>query len=179
MILDQRDAVGLTLFGEDTVSMPPSTSPARMKELIHHLETAEARGEHTVAKALAQFAEKGGRRKVLVVISDFLEEEDELLRSLRHISRRRHDVLLVHLVDPAEASLPYADRTSFTGLEGERELRVQPARLRAAYVQEMKLHVRAIRNSAHELQMDYLPILTDRSLGEILAAYLMSRRGRK
>ncbi|MDZ7816969.1 MAG: DUF58 domain-containing protein [Planctomycetota bacterium] len=179
LILDQRDAVGLNIFGDEPVSMPPSTSPARMRELIHHLETAEPGGEATVAEALTLFAEKGGRRKVLVVISDFMEDENELLKSLRYVSRRRHDVLLVHLVDPAEASLPYADLTSFAGLEGEKELRVHPARLRAAYVREMKLHVRAIRNSARELRMDYLPILTDRSLGEILAAYLVSRRGRK
>ncbi len=180
LVLQQRDAVGLRIFGGSDVNLTPSSSPARRKELIHHLEVAVASGDSSLASVLFQIAERGGRRKVVVVLSDFLEvDEQDLLRSLRLLSGRKHDVLLFHVFDPAEASFPFADFTSFAGLEGEGILRIEPRRLRAAYIDELNRHAAMIRNAARESRMDYLPVVTDKSLGEILSAYLVSRSAKK
>ena len=137
------------------------------------------RSTSAVGAALSALAERGGRRRVIVVISDFLDEEEPLLQGLRLLHRSHHDVLLVHLLDPAEVRYPFTEMTSFEGLEGEGTVKVQPDRLRQAYYEELKRHVALVRNSAREMRMDHLPIVTNRGLGEILAAYLVSRRSRK
>ncbi|GAB4155546.1 MAG: DUF58 domain-containing protein [Planctomycetota bacterium] len=179
LILLQRDSVGLCIVSQNETNLAPSSSTARIKELIHLLENAEPTGASSIGKALSGLSERSGRRKVIVVISDFLDEEQSLLHGLRLLHRSRHDVLLVHLLDPAEVTFPFNDMTSFQGLENEGTLKIQPGRLRVAYLQELKRHVSMVRNAARELKMDYLPMVTSQSLGEILSAYLVTRRARK
>ncbi|MFA4987228.1 MAG: DUF58 domain-containing protein [Candidatus Brocadiia bacterium] len=175
LILQQRDGVGLRIFGGYEASVNPSSSPARLRELLHHLEIANGSGPAKLGTALAGLAEWGGRRKVAVVISDFLDDEAEILRGLRTLHRRHFDTLLVHLTDPQEAEFPFTDYTDFRGMEGEGGVKVEPGMLRVAYLEELERHTSAVRNAAREMNMDYLPLVTDRNLGEVLSAYLQTR----
>ena len=179
LVLQQSDAFGLVIFGNQPVNLTPSSSPARLKEMLHHIEEAQPGGGSSVGRELFGLAERSGRRKVIIVLSDFLDSNESLMRSLRLLYGRRHDILLVHLLDPAEIAFPYTENTVFEGFEGEGRLRIEPGRIKKTYFEELKNHVKSVRNAAREMRMDHLLIVTDSSLAEILSAYLLSRSARK
>jgi len=179
LVIRQRDAVGLHVLGSSGTVLQPSTSPSRLKEVLHYLEQAAPGGKTALAEELFSVAERRGRRKVVVVLSDFVEEEDALFRALGLLGSGRHDVLLVHLLDPAEVAFPFRDFSAFEGLEGEGVLRVEPSMLRQVYLEELNRHSLLLKNTAAEMNMDYLPLVTDRSLAEVLSAYLVSRSARR
>ena len=52
---------------------------------------------------------------------------------LKHFRHRRHEVIVFHILDPAELEFPFRDTTLFKGLEGLPEILTDPHALKRAY----------------------------------------------
>ena len=56
-----------------------------------------------------------------------------MLAGLKHFRHRRHDVIVLHVLDPAEIDFPFQHVTMFKGLEALGEVVTEPRSLQAAY----------------------------------------------
>ena len=73
-------------------------------------------------------------RAHLLMASDFLDHQENIQTFLRHLAALPVRAHLLQISDPAEASLPYAGRVLFTGLEGEAPVELSEASdIRPAY----------------------------------------------
>ncbi|MFT8892057.1 MAG: DUF58 domain-containing protein [Acetobacter papayae] len=73
-------------------------------------------------------------RAHLLIASDFLGPQEDIQSFLRHLAALPVRAHLLAVRDPAEASLPYAGRVLFTGLEGEQPVELsETTDIRAAY----------------------------------------------
>ena len=59
-----------------------------------------------------------------------------MMAGLKHFRHRRHEVILMHVLDPAELDFPFQQTTLFRGLEQLPEVLVEPRALRKAYLDE-------------------------------------------
>jgi len=180
VITQQRDAVGLSTF--DTKLHPtlrPQSTTQQLRELCRELEQTPAGGESDIGAILQEFGERQVRRGVVVLISDFFDDFATLERGLRHLSFRKHDVILVQVIDPAEASFPFQEPTLFQGLEAWGPKATDPRGLRRAYLDEFQRHLGRLRGLARELRFDYLLLPTDRPVGTSLAALFALRQQRR
>ncbi len=180
IVIQQRDAVGLSTF--DTALHPalrPQSTTQQLRELCRVLEQAAPVGESNIGAMLQEFAERQVRRGVVILISDFFDDFDSLERGLRHLSFRRHDVVLVQIIDPAEASFPFQEPTLFQGLEAWGPRAVDPRALKRAYLEEFERHLGRLRGLARELRFDALLLPTDRPVGTSLAALFSQRTQRR
>lgn len=173
LALRQGDATGLVAFGSETTEeLPPRATSTHLLEILRRLVGLRADGPTRLAKALDGFAQSRRRRSVVVVLSDLFDPDPGLAAALRRLSARRHDVTVLHLLDPAELTFPYESPALFSSLEDERRLFVHPRTLRAAYVAEMERYLEQTRRLCTEAQIDYHRIETStppaRSLGEFL-----------
>lgn len=180
VVIQQRDAVGLSTF--DTSLHPalrPQSTTQQLRELCRVLEQTPAQGDSNIGAMLQEFAERQVRRGVVILISDFFDDFDSLERGLRHLSFRRHDVILVQIIDPAEAAFPFQEPTLFQGLEAWGPRAVDPRALRRAYLEEFERHLSRLRGLARELRFDSLLLPTDRAVGTSLAALFSQRTQRR
>jgi uncharacterized protein (DUF58 family) len=176
MVLQQQDSVGLATF-DDRVQryLRPSGQPSHLKELFHVMDAQPARHKSDLGSILHDLAERFKRRGIVVVISDFFDEPERILTGLRHFRHRRHEVIVFHVLDPAELDFPFRQVTMFQGLEGAGEILADPVSLRQAYHDEIGKFLDALRKGCQIADIDYIPLRTDMPLDTALSAYLATR----
>jgi uncharacterized protein (DUF58 family) len=179
LVLQQQDGVGLTTFDSEVRALiRPSAHPTHLKAMLHAMETTPTAAKTSLGPILHDLAERFKKRGVVVVLSDMFDDVASLVAGLKHLRHRRHEVILFHVLDPAEEDFPFRSLTMFKGLEGLPELLVDPQALRKAYLEEFQHFVREVKNGCHARQIDYVPLRTDRPLDLALSTYLAARRNR-
>ncbi len=183
MIVHQQDAVGLATFDKSIGHfLRPGSTPAQLRQLCELLDHSPAGGETSIGPILHDLAERIKRRGLVVILSDLFDDPESLLLGLKHFRHRRHDVVLMHVVDPAEQDFPFVDPTLFKGLEGLGDQLTEPRSLKVAYLREFNSFLTAVRGGARDLHMDYVLLRTDQPLEIALHEFLarrMHRAGRR
>jgi uncharacterized protein (DUF58 family) len=176
LVLHQQDSVGLVAFDSEIRSLVrASSNPSHLKEILHVMEGASAERKTSIGPILHDLAERIKRRGIMIVLSDLFDNLDSLTTGLKHLRHRRHEVILMHVLDPAEIDFPFDQVTLFHGLEGLSDVLVDPAAIRKAYLTEFARYVRRLQTACRAQAIDYVPMRTDQSLEVVLASYLASR----
>lgn len=179
LVLKQQDAVGLATFDQGVRNfIRPSSQPSHFKQLCHIMEQSPAMGETSMGPIFHDIAERIKKRGLILVISDFFDDVASMLMGLKHFRHRRHEVLLMQVIDPAEQDFPFRDPTLFKGLENWPETMTDPRSLKSAYQREFEAFLLEFRRGCRELQMDYLLLRTDQPLDVALSSFLSSRSNR-
>lgn len=179
LIIHQQDAAGLATFDSSVGHiLRPGSTPAQLRQLCHLLDETQPGGETSIGPILHDLAERIKRRGLVVILSDFFDDPATLLLGLKHFRHRRHDVVLLQIIDPAEQDFPFIDPTLFKGLEGLGDQHTEPRSLKAAYQREFEEFLREIRGGARDMRMDYVLLRTDQPL-EVALHEFLSRRMHK
>jgi uncharacterized protein (DUF58 family) len=172
----QRDAVGLTAFDEKIVSMLPSSSRAgHLRATLLTLDRLTPGRTTNVSKPLHQLADSLSRRGMVVLISDLLDDPDEVIRGLKHFQFRGTDVIVFHVLDPDEIDFPFERVTRFEDLETSEEVSAVPGAVRSHYVREMSTLIDRYRRDLGAAGIDYQLLRTSHPLELALMAYLSTR----
>jgi uncharacterized protein (DUF58 family) len=114
-------------------------------------------------------------RSLVCLISDLFDDPAHLESGLARLAYRRHDVILMQVMDDAELNFPFRSPSDFIGLEAEGRLPLDPASLRKAYLKVVDEHLRAIERSARKHRFDHVLLNTAEPLGPALSHYLAKR----
>lgn len=177
LALHQRDAVGLTMFDQEIAHfVRPSSSPTQLKQLVQVMEQSTAARKTRTGPIFHELAERLGRRGLVVILSDLFDDVEPLLAGLKHLRHRKHDVILFHIMDPAEVDFPFQQVTMFKGLEALGNVVADPRGLQAAYQHEVQNFIKQIRAGCRDHQIDYLLARTDQPVDAVLTAFLSARK---
>ena len=170
----QRDRVGLVTFDRDIVDwVPPSTR--HLELILHSLARAKPGNPGTLRDPLIQVGENLHSRGIILLISDFYEEPQQVIESVRHLRARGHDVIVFHVLDPAELDFPYESPASFQDLESGTMVPVVPDELAAEYRQLIGEHTSELERLFTGSRIDYTLVDTSKPLDFALFRYLSSR----
>ena len=181
LVIQQQDKVGLVASGDPRVEtlVPPRARSNHLHDLLSVLDGVIRKGgtgDESPAAALARIAELSRRRKALIVLAtDLFDPDDATLAALATLRAQRHDVSVLHLLDPHELSFPYEGLTQFESLENEHKLLVNPAAVRKEYLDRMAAFLARCRTSLAAAGVDYHLISTDRALERTLLDLLVTR----
>ncbi len=179
MIQQQSDAVGLNLFNEAVVrSLPPKNTRANLGHILTSLEEASPTAKTRVGGVLRELAGTLRSRGLVMVFSDLFDDPDEVLKGLRELGQRGHDVVVFHIFDRDELEFPFERMTLFEGMEELPELLVDPRSLRDAYLEEIGAFQDRIRRGCLSQRIDYVKLVNSRSLDVVLSSYLAARAAR-
>ncbi|MFC1671703.1 DUF58 domain-containing protein [Planctomycetota bacterium] len=176
LMLRQQDLVGLLTF-DSTVRryIPPRCSPPHLRVIMNELEDTEPGSETDVARVFNDFAERIRRRGLIVVISDFFDDTDNILKALQHFRHRKHEVIVFHLLDPQELEFPFERMTLFDDLEGPRRLVVDPKTVRTEYMNQLDGYMKRVMKGCRDQKVDYVRVHTEVPFDEVLVRYLSLR----
>jgi uncharacterized protein (DUF58 family) len=179
LVLQQQDSVGLAVF-DDVVRryLKPAGQPSHLKELIHVMDRLPGRGKSDMGAVFHDLAERFKKRGVVAIFSDFFDDVPRILAGLKHFRHRRHEVIVFHVLDPAELEFPFRSTTLFKGLEGLPEILTEPYALRRAYQSEVSTFLDEMKKGCRSVDIDYVPLRTDEELDIALTGYLASRASR-
>lgn len=177
LVIRQQDAVGLATFDRAIGKLlRPASTPMHLRQLCTMLEQAESKGESAIGPILHELAERFKRRGLVIILSDFFDDPESVLLGLKHFHHRRHDVLLLQVIDPAEEDFPFAEPMLFHGLENWPDEMTDPRPLAAAYRAEFAAFTRTLQSGARDLKMDYHLVRTDQPFEASLFNVLSRRR---
>ncbi|MBN1962241.1 MAG: DUF58 domain-containing protein [Deltaproteobacteria bacterium] len=179
LALRQGDAAGLFAFADKvSVELLPRAASTHLLEILSHLVRLKAEGPTQVGACLNRFAQSRRRRRVIFIISDLFDADPSLFTALRHLAARRHDITLLHIMDPAEINFHFENPSIFASLEDERRLFVHPRTLRNAYLNEMKKFLNKTEQLCNEARIDYHHIITSTPPEQTLTQILHKREAR-
>ena len=170
----QRDRVGLATFDHEIVDyVPPSTRHLQL--ILHTLARAEPGRPGMLRDPLMRLGDNLHHRGILLVISDFYEEPEQVIDSVRHLRARGHDVIVFHLLDPAELEFPFESAASFRDMESAEMIPIVPDELVAEYRARISEHTRELTRLFTGSRIDYSVLDTSKPLDYALFQYLSSR----
>jgi uncharacterized protein (DUF58 family) len=170
----QRDRVGIVTFDNDVVTYVPA-SAKHFNVLLHTLDRAKAERPGRMLEPLKNIAEHFRRKSILALISDFYEDPDDLLEALKPYRVLGNDLVVFHVLDPAELDFPYTDASRFEDLETGEEVPVVPESFAEQYRKLMREHIEALTTKFSEARIDYVLLNTEKPLDDALFHYLGNR----
>ena len=176
-IKNQRDAAGLIVFDDEVREyVRPSTRQGQLARLFAGLEQAEPRARTDFGKPLQHFQELLHRRGIAIVISDFYEEPEKIVRAIEPLRFHGNDVVLFHILDPEEIRPVLKGPALLVDLETDQQIEVIPEYTKTTYRAKMEAHIEQLRSRTRGGGMDYRLLVTDQPLDEALREYLSLRQ---
>ncbi|HUL44906.1 MAG TPA: DUF58 domain-containing protein [Bacteroidota bacterium] len=176
LMVQQRDAVGLTIYDEQVrVSMPPHSTKTYLREILRQLETLTAANKTSTANSLHHIAEQIKRRGLVIILSDLFDQPHDVVSALRHFRHKKNEVIVMQILDPLERSFAFGGEALFKDLETAEEVMTQPWHIEKAYREEMKNFVERYKRECHENNIDYVLLDTGTPFDVALIEYLHKR----
>lgn len=177
LLIRQQDSVGLLTFDEDVVKfLPPQSSLMQLNRIWQQLEATEPGQKTAIPKILRNLAASLKRRGLIILISDLLDDPEEILHGLGHFRLRKCEVIVFHILDRAELDFPYRGYLCFEELESERRMNIHSRAVRSAYLKSLGDYLGKIRQGCFRSNLDYLLWPTDEPLERFLYQFLLRRQ---
>ena len=175
-MMTQRDATGLVLFDTEIRTLLPARSrTAHLHRMLAELENLQPGGSTRSGKPFHDLAEGVKKRGLIVLISDLLDEPDDVLSGLQHFKFLGNDVIVFHIVDPAELEFQFDQITEFVDPETDERVLTAPQSVRPHYLSEMDEFYGRYRQGCADLNVDYTLFDTSMPLELALSEYLYKR----
>jgi uncharacterized protein (DUF58 family) len=179
LMIHQQDPVGLITFDQRVRdSLAPKSKRKQLGNLLSHLARLKPTGQTDIGQSLTQIAAMLRHRSLVMVFSDLLTDPEPVLRSLRVLRHRGHDVILFHILDEAEVQFPFEGVVELEEPETQERLQVDATHYRTAYAAELEAFRAAYRQECFQTGVDFVEVDTSMQFDKALMEYLIRRRDR-
>ncbi len=179
LILLQRDAAALAIFDTKVESFKPRTDNlSTIHDLLRTLAGFEPNQKTNIATVLHEMAIQVRRKGIIILISDFFDEVDDVLQGIQHLRFQGSEVIVFHVLDPYELEFPFKGVVEFLGLEGAEKFLTKPAELRKSYLAEVNAFTEKLRGGCERNGCNYVLVNTATPWAEVLSSYLATRQHR-
>jgi len=176
LMLKQQDSVGLITFSNRIEKMiPPKSAHDHLFAILKELEDRRPEGETSAASVLQEIAASLKRRGLIILISDLLDNQEEVVRGLKQLRSRGSDIMVFHLLDRDELQFPFKEPSLFQDMEEDLKLLADPHVIRSAYLDTIHLLIETYREACASYLIDYSLFDTSIGLDRALVRYLTWR----
>jgi uncharacterized protein (DUF58 family) len=176
LLVRQQDAAGLAVFaGTVTRAVAPRAEPSHVNAILETLEGLSAGGETRLASAVDFVVERAHRRSGVFVFSDLMDRDERVLKLVSEMRRRKHEVAVFHVLDPAELEFPFDEPTLFLSMEDGRSVEARGRDVRKGYLELVEAWLDRTRRACAESDLEYVLARTDLPLDEVLVPFLARR----
>ncbi|HYG66014.1 MAG TPA: DUF58 domain-containing protein [Anaeromyxobacteraceae bacterium] len=176
LLVRQGDAAGLVLGADRVVqAIPPRSAASHLPQLVDALAAAKAEGDTRLQGALDWVVEHAPRRSSVIVFSDLFDRDEAIVKKLAQLRKRKHEVTIFHVLDPAEVEFPFDDPTLFLSMEDSAQVEAHGRDVKKGYLEVLNRWLEDVKRTAAEADLDYGFCRTDRPLEDVLLPFLARR----
>jgi uncharacterized protein (DUF58 family) len=103
---------------------------------------------------------------------------ESLEKNLTSLAACGHDIMLFHILDPAELTFQFDKAIMFRDVESGRDLFIDPATARKEYLRQLNAHNAAVLATCQRLGVSYRRFATDRALELAMFDFMRERMQR-
>ena len=177
LMLNQRDGMGLVLFDEKIKKfIPPRAAPSHANIIMKALENIQSGNDTHIRTMLDQMADRIKKRGLVILISDLMDDPDQVLMGLNHFRHNKQEMIVFHLMDRQELNFDFDERTQFKDMETGEMITTDPWHIRSAYQNMIKSFQKKYLTGCRNQRIDFVPLFTDQPLDIALNEYLNKRQ---
>ena len=176
LMIKQQDAVGLSIF-DTTIrsSITPKSKTSHLNLILKTLQNAKIGGETDIPIILHSLAESIKKRGLIILISDLIDNQDEIIKGLRHFRHKGHEVIVFHILDDNELNLNYNQSMQFEDLENNENIKTDPRHIKIDYKKSISKFCMKYKIECEKNKIDYINVNTSNLIDQSLLEYLIKR----
>ena len=175
----QRDAIGVITFDDQVRNFVPASSRhGQFMRVLHAIESMQPGQRTDFEKPFLHCMNFLHRRGMIVVISDFYAEPEQVVKTMVPMRTHGDELILFHVLDPQEITPSIKDPAVFIDMETGEEIEVSPDYMKQEYRGKIDAHIASMKDQARRAGIDYFQIDTSKPLDAALRDYLLIRQGR-
>ncbi len=179
LMIHQQDPVGLMTFDDELkASLPARSRRSQLGDILSILQRCKPTGTTNIAGNLRRVASMIRHRSLMMLMSDLLADQDEIIDAIRMLRFRGHDVIVFHILDEAEVTFPFSGSVDLLEPETDDHEIVDAAGIRAEYLQAVSDLRERFRTTCQTVGADYVPLDTSMPFDKALVEYLSQRQAR-
>lgn len=157
VMIQQSDTSSLITFDSRIRSNhEPTGTFTRLKPMLLDLENLTLGKAGDIEAVLHNAAELIKGRALVIIISDFLQEPEKIIRGINHLYHDGKDVTLFHLMDPTEMNMAISGLVEVVSMEQEGKLIVDFGRIKESYLKQLRLYLDQLRTGCQRIRADYI-----------------------
>lgn len=177
LMLKQQDSVGLVTFADGLRKMiRPRTGMAHLKAVCSELEATRASETTNIGESLDMVGQSMKKRGIFILFSDLMDNAEVIIKKLRQLKTRRHEIVLYHVLDRDEINFPFDDTTIFRDLEDRSEITTDAFTLREEYLKRVRTLLNTFKSALRKSGIDYLIADTSTPLEANLRSFFTRRQ---
>jgi uncharacterized protein (DUF58 family) len=160
LAMRENEKFQFSTFAESLDVFQSRRGMSQLASMVFHLNNTKTQGLSKLLDAMVQYKKVIGSRSMLVLVSDFLVDIDEVTETLYTLGD--HEIKVIQLLDPIEKNLKYSGDFKLVDSETQSRLRtyVSP-RLRVEYQQMLDSHTAKIEETCNKLGIHFHQLTTD------------------
>ena len=176
LMIKQQDAVGLATFDEEIIDyIPPKSKIGHLNYLLNVLHSSKVKGDTKISPILHSLAESIKKRGLIILISDLLDDPNEVINGLRHFRHKGHEVIIFHVLDDNEINFNFNGATNFIDSEDGANIKTDPRHIKKEYMRAISEFCGVYKKECSQNNIDYIKINTSNTLEKSLIDYLIKR----
>ena len=177
LMINQQDAVGITQFSKKIDNtIPPKSKPSHLGIILAQLDDERTGMDTKVGLVLHELAERIKKRGLVILISDLLDDQNNIMNGLKHFRHQKQEVIVFHILDRKELEFNFNTRTKFIDMESGEEIVTEPWHIQSDYKRLITNLQSNYKKECREHLIDYVPVFTDQSLDISITEYLNKRK---
>ena len=177
LMIEQRDAVGLTIYDNAVrKTLPPRATRTYLKQILTELSLVKAANVTGTAQALDTLAEHIHRRGLVIILSDLFDDPVKTMTAFKHFRHKGNEVVVMQVLDPLERTFAFGSDALFKDMETGETIATQPWHIQQAYRQSMKEFLEYYQRQCRDNNIDYVLLDTATPFDKALFEYLNKRK---
>ena len=177
LMISQQDAAGVVLFDEKIRTfIPPKSTPSHLNTLLNALDVPTSGNDTKIESVLHEMAERINKRGLVIIISDLLDEPENILNGLKHFRHKKQEVILFHILDRNELEFEFDSRTKFVDMESGDAITTDPWHIKNDYKNLILDLQKYYKRNCRLNKIDYVPLFTDDNLDKGINEYFNKRQ---
>ena len=172
----QRDAVGLITFDEEINEyLPAKCRQPHLRRIVRSRAQLKPGKKTDVIKPLTELTATLNKKSMVVLITDMLDDEERIIKTLQTLRSMGHDVIVFHVMDDAELNFTFNEASEFVDMENDESFITTPAAIRKAYLENLNEFLSHCKKQCQSNGVDYCLLNTSEPLDEALSSYMTKR----
>ena len=180
LMIHQQDPVGLFTFDEKVRAfLPPKAKRTHLTHMLTELARTRPYGVTRLADCLHEIADRITKRSMVILISDLLDEQEQVTKALHHFRHNGHDLIIFQILDYNELEFEYEGRLRVEEPETKDSVTTDAQSIRDEYMREIRAFIEEYRTQCLGARAEFVVINNSMTFDKALLEFLIQRQSRQ